>query len=63
MNSIVVKDVPKDIINKYWNEISYKIFIKQISKKNNIDYWTDTEIENMGTFTFSNILKNKKTNK
>jgi len=52
MNSIIIKNVPQNIINKIWTEISYDFFIKkitQIDKIDNkkIDYWTDEEIETL----------------
>jgi len=52
MDSIVVKNVPKNIINKFWTEISYDFFVKKINKINNldkIDYWTDKEINSLWT--------------
>ena len=47
MNTITIKDVPQNIIKKYWNEISYDFFIKKINKLDKIDYWTDEEIERL----------------
>jgi len=49
MNTITIKNVPKNIVKEYWTVVSYEFFVKKIynDKKNKITYWNDEEIDNM----------------
>ena len=44
MGKIVLNNVPQEIVEKYWKEMSYSFFIKNLSR--NVNYWTDDELEN-----------------
>jgi len=48
MDTIILKDVPKDFIKEYWKIVSYDFFVKKINQNNEkIIYWNDEEIDNM----------------
>lgn len=46
--NITVKNVPKDIVQKYWEVLTYDKLKETILFNNdNIVYWNDEEINNM----------------
>jgi hypothetical protein len=49
MESITIEKVPKNFIKQYWKTISYDFFMQNIIwKKEEIIYWNDEEIKNIG---------------
>ncbi|MDQ7009229.1 MAG: hypothetical protein Q9M94_02970 [Candidatus Gracilibacteria bacterium] len=57
METVTIENVPKSFIKKYGKVLSYNKFEENFYKKNeNITYWNDEEINNMGKT--STILSN-----